>query len=53
MKNITSKDLGNGFIQLKAKRGYKLYSLRLGRVVSEAIIKPEQASEFNAVEAYI
>ena len=53
MKNITSKDLGNGFIQLKAKRGYRLYSLRLGREVSEAIIKPEQASEFKAVEAYI
>ena len=51
MNPIIIIDLGNGYIQLKAERGYKLYSLRLGREVSEAIVKPEQEKEFKAVVA--
>lgn len=48
MENINIKDIGNGYVRLTAKKGYNLYSVRLARAVSEAVVKREQVREFEA-----
>ena len=48
--HIIVKALENGYVLLKAKKGYKLYSIALERVVAEAIVKTEQIKDFKAVK---
>lgn len=48
-ENIIYKDLENGYFQLKAKKGFILYSIRLNRAVSEAVVKEEEFKNFKAV----
>lgn len=48
-KNIIYTDLGNGYFNLKPKKGYALFSVRLNRAVSEAVVKKEQFNEFMAI----
>ena len=46
--HIIVKALENGYVQLKAKKGYTLYSVLLSRAVSEAVVKAEQMKDFEA-----
>ena len=50
MENIIVKDLSSGFVNLKAKKGYSLFSIRINRVVSEAVVKAEEAKNFVAIK---
>ena len=49
--HIETTDLGNGYVLLKAEAGYDLYSLKLRRVVPEAVVEPKRAKEFEARKA--
>lgn len=46
--NIIVKQFNDEFVIVRAKKGYILYSVRLGRAVSEAVVKPEQVKYFEA-----
>lgn len=50
MEHIIIKELANGFVQLTAAKGYKLFSIRLNRTVSEAVVLPEDVKDFKAVK---
>ena len=50
-KNIIIKDLGNGFFLLRPKKNYSLFSVRLNRAVSEAVVREKEINNFQAIEA--
>lgn len=49
-KNIIYTDLGNGYFNLKPKKGYALFSVRLNRAVSEAVVEENDLQLFIAVK---
>lgn len=49
MSNIIKTDLPGGYVSLVPAEGFHLVSLRLGRPVSEAVVKASQVGEFAAV----
>ena len=50
MEHIKITKLDDGYVRLAPKRGWKLYSVRLDRVVSEAVVKEENIKDFKAVK---
>ena len=50
MEHIKVTKLADGYVRLTAKRGYKLYSIRLDRTISEAVIKENDCKDFKAVK---
>lgn len=51
MEHIMVTPLPDGFDRLTAADGYKLYSLALRRVVSEAVVEPAHIVKFTAIPA--
>ena len=50
MEHIIVKELPDGYVNLTAEKGYKLFSIQLQRVVSEAVVKPDQIKNFKAIK---
>lgn len=50
MEHIKITKLADGYVRLTAKRGWKLYAIRLDRIVSEAVIKESDCKDFKAVK---
>jgi len=51
MEHIIVTQLPDGFLRLVAEAGYKLFSLALRRVVSEAVVDGDHANKFTAIPA--
>lgn len=50
MENIIITEIGDGFVRLNAKDGYRLYALNLRRFVSDAVIKKNKINNFTAIK---
>lgn len=50
MEHIKITKLADGYVRLAPKRGWRLYSVRLDRVVSEAVVKEENIKDFKAIK---
>lgn len=50
MEHIIVKQRADGYVQLIPAQGYLLYNNDNGRTFSEAIVKPENAARFSAVQ---
>jgi hypothetical protein len=49
MDNITITPFGNDYVLLRANQGYSLFSIRLNRVVSEAVVTRDSINDFKAI----
>lgn len=50
MEHIIITELHDGYVKLQAEYPYKLFSIPLQRVVSEAVVLKEKISQFKAIE---
>lgn len=50
MEHIFITKLHDGYVKLQAEHPYKLFSITLQRVVSEAVVLEEKIGQFKAIE---
>ena len=49
MENIIITPFAENYVRLKAADGYRLFSSRLNRFVSDAVVKENETNQFSAV----
>ena len=49
MEHIIIKQMSDGYVQLRAAEGYRLFSKSLGAIVSEAVVKENKVNQFEAI----